>query len=253
MDLGVRDRVYAITGGTRGLGRAAAEMLAAEGARLVVSSRNAATVRQAAADLGGPGRAVGVAADLADPATPQRLIDAATADFGRLDGALLSIGGPPTGQVATTGDDAWRTAFESVFLGPLRAARQIAERLDGGGAIAFVLSTSVRQPIPGLSTSNGLRPGLAMAAKTLADELGPRGIRVVGLMPGRIETDRVRELDAASDDPAAVRARHEASIPLRRYGQPVEFGRVAAFLLSPAASFVSGAMIPVDGGLLRGL
>src|SRR6266545_2516016 len=121
MDLGVRDRVYAITGGTRGLGRAAAEMLAAEGARLVVSSRNAATVRQAAADLG------------------------------RLDGALLSIGGPPTGQVATTGDDAWRTAFESVFLGPLRAARQIAERLDGGGAIAFVLSTSVRQPIPGLS------------------------------------------------------------------------------------------------------
>ncbi|WP_261376730.1 SDR family oxidoreductase [Nocardioides sp. J9] len=116
-----------------------------------------------------------------------------------------------------------------------------------------MLSTSVRQPIPGLAISNGLRPGLAMVAKNLADELGPRGIRVNGLLPGRVATERVAELDAATGDADAARAATEAQIPLRRYGQPEEFGRVAAFVLSPAASFVSGVMVPVDGGMSRGL
>jgi 3-oxoacyl-[acyl-carrier protein] reductase len=119
-----------------------------------------------------------------------------------------------------------------------------------GGSLALVLSTSVKAPIGGLAASNGLRPGLAMLAKTMADELGPRNVRVNGLMPGRVDTDRVRELDGP--DPA-VRQGNEAGIPLRRYGQPAEFGQVAAFLLSPAASYVTGAMIPVDGGALRAL
>jgi 3-oxoacyl-[acyl-carrier protein] reductase len=111
----------------------------------------------------------------------------------------------------------------------------------------------VRSPIAGLAISNGLRPGLAMVAKTLADELGPRGIRVNGLLPGRVATERLEELDAATGD--AERARREAAerIPLRRQGEPEEFGRAAAFLLSPAASFVSGAMLPVDGGATRAL
>jgi 3-oxoacyl-[acyl-carrier protein] reductase len=116
-----------------------------------------------------------------------------------------------------------------------------------------VLSTSVKQPIPDLGISNALRPGLAMAAKTLADELGPRGIRVNGLLPGRVETERVRELDAASDDPVSTRRRHVASIPLRRYGRPEEFAAAAVFLLSPAAAYITGVMLPVDGGITRGL
>jgi 3-oxoacyl-[acyl-carrier protein] reductase len=140
-----------------------------------------------------------------------------------------------------------------VFVGGLRVARAVAERLDQGGSIALVLSSSVKQPLPGLAVSNGLRPGLAMAAKTLADELGPRGIRVNGLLPGRVDTERVKELDALSPDPAAARAGHEALIPLRRYGQPAEFGRIAAFLLSPASDYLTGVMLPVDGGLTRAL
>jgi 3-oxoacyl-[acyl-carrier protein] reductase len=116
-----------------------------------------------------------------------------------------------------------------------------------------VLSSSVRVPIPALALSNGLRPGLAGWAKTLADELGPRGVRVVGLLPGRMATGRVRELDARDGDPDEVRAANSQTIPLRRYGEPAEFGRVAAFVLSPAASYVTGVMIPVDGGALRAL
>ena len=119
--------------------------------------------------------------------------------------------------------------------------------------MVLVLSSSVRTPISGLAISNGLRPGLGMVAKTLADELGPAGVRVNGLMPGRIQTERIDELDRRGGDPAAARAAAEASIPLGRGGEPEEFGRVAAFLLSPAASFLNGAMVPVDGGMLRTL
>lgn len=115
-----------------------------------------------------------------------------------------------------------------------------------------MLSGSVHEPIPGLTISNGLRPGLAGFAKSLSDELGPRGIRVVGVLPARIDTDRVRELDGYAPDPEAARAANEARIPLRRYGTPEEFGRTAAFLLSPAASYLTGIMVPVDGGARHG-
>ncbi|MFF4650121.1 SDR family oxidoreductase [Streptomyces sp. NPDC001380] len=253
MDLGLRDRVFIVTGSTRGLGLAAARQLVAEGARVVVTGRGQEAVDKAVTELGGSPGALGVVADNADSSTPERLVAAAQARFGRLDGVLVSVGGPPAGAVTAIDDDQWRDAFESVFLGALRLARSAAAALEEGGVIGFVLSSSVRQPIGGLGVSNGLRPGLAMAAKTMADELGPRGIRVVGLLPARIDTDRVRELDALGGDPQAQRERNSAAIPLRRYGTPEEFGRVAAFLLSPAASYLTGVMVPVDGGAMRGL
>lgn len=254
MDLGLQDRVYIVTGGTRGLGRAGAEALVADGARLVLASRSQESVDAAVSSLGGADVVAGVAADNADPSTPERLADLALERFGRLDGALVSVGGPPAGRVVDIDDDQWRAAFESVFLGAVRLARVVASRLTGGGALAFVLSSSVKSPISGLAASNGLRPGLAMVVKQLADELGPDGVRAVGLLPGSVETDRLRELAAASGrDPEEVKAAASKTIPLRRYGRPEEFGRVAAFVLSPAASYVTGSVIAVDGGSIRSL
>ncbi|MCN9244560.1 SDR family oxidoreductase [Streptomyces sp. RY43-2] len=250
MDLGLKDRVYLVTGATRGLGNATARALVADGAKVVVTGRDEKRAAEAAAELGA--HAVGVAVDNADPGAPARLIATARERFGGFDGILISVGGPPPGHVADSTDEQWTSAFESVFLGAVRLARAAAEELTEGGVIGFVLSGSVYEPITGLTISNGLRPGLAGFAKSLANELGPRGIRVVGLLPGRIDTDRVRELDALSADPEATRAGHEARIPLRRYGSPEEFGRSAAFLLSPAASFLTGVMLPVDGGARHG-
>ena len=248
----------------------------ADGARVVLSAPHEATASSAAARLAQDAAAADpvawVVADNADPATPGRLIGAARDRFGRLDGALISVGGSPPGTLATTTDDAWRSAFESVFLGAVRLARILAADLNGtdldggddgragtgsrtgtGGSIVFVLASSVRVPLAELAISNGLFPGLAGVVKMLAGELGPAGIRVNGVLPVRIATDRVRELDALRGDPDEVRARLSERIPLRRYGEPDEFGRAAAFLLSPAASYITGAMIPVDGGAISSI
>jgi len=251
MDLGLQDRVYVVTGATRGLGFATARELVAEGAKVVVSGRSEESVAAAVTTLGGASSAVGVVADNAEPDAAERLVAAAGDGFGGLDGVLISVGGPPAGTTESIEEAQWRAAFESVFLGAVRLARAAAGVLGEGGVISFVLSTSVHEPIPSLAVSNGLRPGLAGYAKTLADELGPRGVRVLGLLPGRIATERMKELDAFSGDPAAAAARNTAAIPLRRYGTPEEFGRVAAFVLSPAASYLTGVMLPVDGGALR--
>ncbi len=236
MDLGLSGRVFIATGASRGLGFATARCLVDDGAKVVVSARDETRLAHAVKELGGPQSAVGVTADLADQATPGNLVSAAKESFGRLDGAVISVGGPARGSVASLTDEQWRDAFETVFLGSIRLARTVAGALDQGGAIAFVLSSSSRSPVPGLGLSNGLRPGLAGAAKDLADELAPRDIRVISLMPGRIMTDRNRELFAATGDAAKARAEAEAAIPMGRLGEPAVLGRGAGCLGCPAGS-----------------
>ena len=255
MDLGLRDRTYIVSGGSTGLGRATAEVLVAEGANVVIIARRRDAVDEAVAQLGD--RARGMTADLADPDVAASSVSFAIDQFGRLDGALISVGGPPAGSVMSTTDEMWQSAFSTVFLGSLRIAREACRgiRASGvdGGSLAFVLSTSAVEVFPGLTTSNGLRPGLGMLVKDLADEVGPEGIRANGLLPGRIATARLASLDEATGDPTAARARAGAAIPLRRYGEPEEFGRAAAFVLSPAASYMTGSLLRVDGGVTRSL
>jgi 3-oxoacyl-[acyl-carrier protein] reductase len=213
--------------------------LVAEGARVVISGLGQADAERAAAELSAD-RALGVAADNADPATAPKLVAAALERFGRLDGALISVGGPPPGKVMEVADEQWRSSFEAVFLGALRIARTVAGAIERDGSIAFVLSSSVRAPLPGMAVSNGLRPGLGMVA--LSDELGPRAIRVNGLMLAWFATGRAAELIVAGGD--------QPVNSLHRRGTAEEFGRVATFLLSPAASYLTGAMIAIDGGAL---
>lgn len=249
MDLGLAGSSFLVTGGSRGLGLATAQVLVAEGGFVTITGRNGVQLETAVTTLGN--RACAVTADNGDPKASEQMVRAALGQgAGRLDGVLVSVGGPPASALLQTDDVMWREAIDSVFLGALRIARAAIEVMAGGGAIGFVLSSSVRNPIPELAISNALRPALAMAAKTLADEVGPRGLRVFGLAPGRIDTDRTRALDSADPD---ARRRSEASIPLGRLGLPAEFGRVAAFLLSPAASYVTGCLVAVDGGLMRSL
>lgn len=250
MDLGLTGRAYLVTGGSRGLGLATARALVADGAHVGLLARPGDALTAAAEELGG----LACPGDLADSEAVPAALAAMRARFGGVHGALLSVGGPPPGTVMTTGDDAWRAAFESVFLGTVRAARAVVEAIRStgeGGSLAWVLSTSAVEVFPGLTSSNGLRPGLAMLVADLADEVGPEGIRVTGLLPGRIATDRLARLDEATGDAPAARAAASARIPLRRYGEPEEFGRVAAFLLSPASGYVTGTVVTVDGGATR--
>ncbi|MFI1370112.1 SDR family NAD(P)-dependent oxidoreductase [Streptomyces griseochromogenes] len=187
---------------------------------MVVSGCSTHSLAAAEAELGGPGQAVGVVADNADnadnaaPGTSDRLIASARGPFKGLDSALISVGGPPTGTTDAVDDDQWRASFESGFLGAVRLSRVVAAQLDEGGVIGFVLTTSVYEPIACFAISNAPRPALSGYANTLAGELGPRGVRVDGLVPAHIGTDRTLELQSITGDA----------------------DRTAAFLLSPAAS-----------------
>jgi len=256
MDLQLKDRVFIVTGGSRGLGFAVARALVDEGSRVLVCARDPGRLDAAIAALGAT--ASGLAADLTAPETPARLIDAARSRFGGLDGAFVSHGGPRPGPGTALDDDTLRQAFELAAIAPIRFLRDVVAALSPGGSVVVLTSSSTAQPIAGLASSNAARPAVWGYAKTLSDEVAPRGVRVNLLLPGRFETERVAQVDAAEAaregiSSAEVRAKSAARIPLRRLGDPAELGRVAAFLLSPAASYVTGAAWPVDGGLLRGL
>ncbi|WP_040161599.1 SDR family oxidoreductase [Nigerium massiliense] len=252
MDLGLTGKVFLVTAASSGLGKATAQQLAAEGAKVFLVARGEEKLAALTADLGEDAAAY-LAADLGEPGTAEKVAAAAVERFGRLDGALVSVGGPPKGRVLDVADDTWTEAFNSVFLAAVRTARAVVAAAAGPVSLAFVLSSSVKSPLPEMALSNGMRPGLAMVLKQLAGELGPQGSRVVGLMPGTIQTARIDFLTGQADDPAQALKDMGAGAALKRVGQPEEFGRVAAFLLSDAASYVTGSMIPVDGGSIPAL
>src|SRR5215217_2405811 len=194
MDLGLKDKVFVVGGGSKGLGRGIAQTLVAEGARVLLVSRDEESLNRAVAELGPA--ACAVAADMAYPGTAEQVANEVEAQFdGRLDGLVVNAGGPPAGKALELSDEQWLAAYQLLIGGPLRLLRALVPRMDRGGAILFITSTSVRQPIPNLDTSNVLRPGVAALAKTLARELAPN-IRVNSLAPGRFDTDRIRTLDA---------------------------------------------------------
>jgi 3-oxoacyl-[acyl-carrier protein] reductase len=254
LDLELQGARALVAGGSGGLGGAIADALAGDGARVALVARASDRLTERAAALDG----LAVPADLSTPDGPAGAVAATVDGFGGLDLVLVNSGGPPAGRFEDLSDADWQKAIDGTLWSAIRLIRAATPHLRDSDrpAILIILSSSVREPIVGLTTSNLLRPGLAGLLKSLVAELAP--IRINGLAPGRVATDRIAQLDAGRAEKAGtsieeVQRQTIERIPLGRYGEPAELGRVGAFLLSPAASYVSGAIVPVDGGMIRAL
>ena len=250
MDLGIDGRVAVVTAASRGLGRASAEALAAEGASVLVSARGEEQLTATARAMGDAGATVvAVPGDMADPATPGRLVEAAVERFGRVDIVVANAGGPPPGRALEVDDDAIRAAVETNLLASIRLARAAIPHMRerAWGRVCCITSYSVVQPLPGLALSNIARTGLWAWAKTAAADLAAErsGVTVNLVCPGPHATDRMRQLAGSGGGTG-----DGAPLPM---GDPAEFGRVVAFLCSAHAGFVNGAAIVVDGGALLAL
>ncbi len=260
MDLGLTGKVAMVGGASRGLGFAVAQALAHEGARVSLASRQSSAAREAAQRIAAESGAevVGFEAELSHAAAIASWHARTIERFGPVDLLCVNTGGPPAGPALSFDDAAWQAAVDQLLFSAIRLVRATVPVMQarGGGAMLFSTSSSVKEPIPNLALSNVVRASVAALAKTLAHELAPAGIRVNCLVPGRIDTDRVRELDSMRARQAGVsveeqRAHGQRAVPLGRYGEPEEFGRAAAFLLSDASSYTTGATLQVDGGLIR--
>jgi 3-oxoacyl-[acyl-carrier protein] reductase len=243
LNLGLEGRVALVGGGSRGLGRAVAEELAAEGASVALCARASASLDEAANALG----ALSLPADLAVEGEPTRVVDACAEHFGRLEIVVANAGGPPAGGVESFKLDDWRDATALVFTSAVELATAAVPhmRRAGWGRILFVTSITARQPVDNLVLSNALRPAVLGFAHSLARELAKAGITVNAILPGYTATERMAQLE--------VGAETVAEIPAGRLGEPREFAAAAAFLVSGRASYVTGAALPVDGGWLRGM
>lgn len=257
MDLGIRGRTALVAASTGGLGRAVAEALAAEGARVVVAGRRGGLAKKIAAGLP---EAVGVEADLTTPDGPRLLVEAARATYGAPDILLLNGPGPKPGKAADAADTDLATALDTLLLAQQRLVSLTlpAMRERGWGRILAIGSSGIAAPLPDLALSNAGRAALAAYLKTLAAEVAADGVTVNLLLPGRIATDRVADLDRAKATREGrelidVQAASRAAIPAGRYGTPEEFGAAAAFLCSAPASYITGTALRCDGGLVRSL
>ncbi len=260
MDLGLKDKVALVAGASKGLGYAVARAMAREGAIVSISSRDEASITDAASRIEREtgAKVLAMPVDVRSADAIRRWIEATEARFGGIDALMTNSGGPPAGASLAFDDQAWQDAAELLLFSALRMIRAAVPSMQarGGGAILVSTSSSVKEPIQNLGLSTVLRASVSALAKTLALELAPLQIRVNQIIPGRIDTDRVRHLDeinarkqGISTDEAKKKA--IASIPLGRYGEGDEFGRVGAFLLSDAAAYMTGATVQVDGGLIR--
>jgi 3-oxoacyl-[acyl-carrier protein] reductase len=259
MDLRLKGKVAMVAGASRGLGFAVAEALAREGALVSMSSSNQASIDASAKRLAGTGSPVmGTAVDVRNGDQIAAWTRATIERFGGIDLLFTNSGGPPAGATLSFDDAAWQNAIDLLLFSTLRMIRAAVPsmRERGGGAILVSTSSSVKEPVANLGLSTVVRSSVSALAKTLAIELAADKIRVNQIIPGRVDTDRVRKLDEISGQKQGITAEQAktksiAAIPMGRYGEPPEFGTVGAFLLSDAAAYMTGATVQVDGGLIK--